>query len=252
MIAGLAISGTASAEAKPVAQKAAAAVAAPPAVLTQNKIYRSGTPSPQSCGIPEIREGSVASLKIFHKAMANCANRFWAARFKAAGLRYSMPKVFITTGANSVCGKITSNGAQYCPQQRTVVIRIMKRDLREPFRMNIAHSVAHEWGHHVQQLSGILTAQNTLYWRASGSARTILSHRLEMQAECFAGVFYSATLDSINPGITWGQWVEAVSKAGESKTHGKPANLAYWQDRGFSGASAGYCNTWKASPTRVR
>ncbi|MFI6496537.1 neutral zinc metallopeptidase [Nonomuraea typhae] len=244
MIAGLALSGTASATAQP-------ASAAMPAVLTQNKIYRSGTPSPQSCAVPEINRGNAASLKAFHMAMARCANRFWATRFKAAGLAYTAPKVQITTGSRSVCGRITTNGAQYCPQQRTVVIRIMKRDLTDPFRMNIAHSVAHEWGHHVQQLTGILDAQNSLYWRASGSARTILSHRLEMQAECFAGTFYSAALESISPGITWDEWLNSVTRAGESKTHGKPANLAYWQNRGYSGASARFCNTWSAAKARV-
>lgn len=256
MIAGLAFSGTAtaatSAAPKPAVRKVAAqTTAALPPVLTRNKIYRSGIASPQSCNIPEIRTGSAASLKYFHKAMANCANRFWAARFKAAGLRYTKPRVHITTGSNSVCGKITSNGAQYCPTQRTVAIRIMKRDLQDPYKMNIAHSVAHEWGHHVQQITGILDAQNVLYWRTRGTARNILSHRLEMQAECFAGVFYSSTLDSINPGIEWEQWLDSVSRANESKVHGKPRNLAYWQGRGYEGASARYCNTWTATKSRV-
>ncbi|MFI7447833.1 neutral zinc metallopeptidase [Nonomuraea sp. NPDC049714] len=244
MVTGLALSGTAGAE-------TTSATTGLPAVLTKNKIYRSGTPSPQSCAIPEIRAGSVASVKVFHRAMARCADRFWATRFRAIGLRYTPPKLAITTGSNSVCGKITSNGAQYCPVQRTIAIRIMKRDLRDPFKMNIAHSVAHEWGHHVQELTGILDAQNKLYWRAGRTARTTLSHRLEMQAECFAGVFYRATLDSVDPGITWSQWVNAVRQAGESKIHGKPRNLAYWQDRGYDGASARYCNTWTAPGARV-
>lgn len=252
MIAGLALSGTANAatSSAPVA-RAAKTAAVPSPVLVRNKIYRSGTAAPMSCAIPEIRAGSTASLKFFHKAMANCANRFWATRFKAAGLRYSVPKVQITTGSNSVCGKITSNGAQYCPAQRTVVIRIMKRDLRDPYKMNIAHSVAHEWGHHVQELTGILDAQNVLYWRARGTARDIVSHRLEMQAECFAGVFYRSTLESINPGIDWSTWLDSVSRASESKVHGKPRNLAYWQNRGYSGASAAYCNTFSAAKSRV-
>jgi predicted metalloprotease len=246
MVAGLAVSGTAHAETT-VAQ----ARAVPPAVLTKNKIYRSGTASAQRCSVPSIRPGSVASLKTFHRAMAACANRFWAARFKAAGLSYRAPKIAVTTGSASVCGKITSNGAQYCPLQHTIAIRIMRRDLRDPFRMNIAHSVAHEWGHHVQELTGILDEQNREYWRAGGSARTTLSHRLEMQAECFAGVFYSSTLDSIDPGITWEQWVGAVGKADESKIHGRPRNLAYWQNRGYTGGSARSCDTWSAPRSRV-
>ncbi|MDR8411005.1 neutral zinc metallopeptidase [Nonomuraea sp. 3-1Str] len=265
VIAGLVTPATAGAQtaAGPAAASAAASTAAqaasgvphaaavPPAVLAENRIYRSGTAAPLSCPIPEIREGSAASLKTFHRAMARCADRFWAIRFKAAGLRYTSPRVTITTGSSSVCGRITSNGAQYCPAQRTVAIRIMKRDLTDPFKMNIAHSVAHEWGHHVQQLTGMLDEQNRLYWRSGGSARTVLSHRLEMQAECFAGVFYSAALDSVDPGITWDQWIGAVREAEESKVHGKPRNLAYWQDRGYSSGSAGSCNTWTASSARV-
>src|SRR5690606_4530474 len=98
--------------------------AALPAVLTRNKIYRSGTARPMNCPTPSVRPGSAASIKRFQQALARCANRFWATRFKSAGLRYSAPKLQITTGTQSVCGRITSNGAQYCPQQRTVAIRI--------------------------------------------------------------------------------------------------------------------------------
>ncbi|MEO3869080.1 neutral zinc metallopeptidase [Nonomuraea sp. B12E4] len=211
-----------------------------------------GEATPHTCEIPAIRAGSAASLKAFHRAMAGCADRFWAARFAAAGLPYSPPEVTITTGTDSVCGKITSTGAQYCPVQRTIVIRILKQDLRDPFRMNIAHSVAHEWGHHVQQLIGVLDAQNALYWPASESARSVLSHRLEMQAECFAGVFYSAALKSINPDVSWGEWIEAVGGADESEIHGKPRNLAFWQDRGYRGGATGFCNTWTAKASRVK
>ncbi|MFI7132526.1 neutral zinc metallopeptidase [Nonomuraea sp. NPDC050153] len=205
----------------------------------------------QTCEIPEIRMGSAASLKAFHRAMAGCADRFWAGRFAAAGLPYTPPEVTITTGSDSVCGEITSNGAQYCPEQRTIAIRIMKHDLRDPFRMNIAHSVAHEWGHHVQQLIGVLDAQNALYQQASDGAQTLLSHRLEMQAECFAGVFYSAALESIKPGIEWEDWIDAVRRADESKIHGKPRNLAFWQERGYRGGATGFCNTWTATRSKV-
>ncbi|MFG3442098.1 neutral zinc metallopeptidase [Nonomuraea sp. NPDC047897] len=247
---GLALPGTAGAEtARPVAN---ATAAAPPAVLAKNRIYRSGTASPLACAVPAIREGSAASVKAFHRAMARCANRFWAARFKAAGLRYTPPRLQVTTGSSSVCGRITGNGAQYCNGHRTVAIRIMKRDLKDPFRMNIAHSVAHEWGHHVQQLTGILDEFNRQYWRARGSGRSLVSHRLEMQAECFAGVFYSAALDSIAPDVGWADWIDAVGDSRESKAHGKPRNLAYWQDRGYTGGSARACNTWTAPSARVR
>ncbi|MFC5829065.1 neutral zinc metallopeptidase [Nonomuraea insulae] len=206
----------------------------------------------QTCEVPSIQAGSLASLKSFHKAMAGCADRFWAARFAAAGLAYSPPEITITTGSDSVCGSITSSGAQYCPDEHTIVIRIMKRDVRDPFRMNMAHSVAHEWGHHVQQLIGVLDAQSALYEPASEKARTLLSHRLEMQAECFAGVFYSATLKSIEPGIGWDEWLEAVRLADESDIHGKPVNLAFWQNRGYRGGATGFCDTWAAAKSKIK
>ncbi|MEU7000543.1 neutral zinc metallopeptidase [Nonomuraea sp. NPDC046570] len=254
VIAGLTFSGTAAADvAQPApAAKPAAAELAPPSVLAKNRIYRSGSTSPTNCAVPEIQEGSANSVKRFHVAMAACANRFWTTRFRSAKLRYTPPKLAVTTSNRTVCGKFTSSGALYCPAQRTVAIRITKRDLRNPFRMNIAHSVAHEYGHHVQQLTGIMDAHNVIHWRSRGTARTTASHRLEMQAECFAGVFYSAALDAINPGIEWDQWVDAVSRSPYSKVHGRPANLAYWNNRGYQGASASYCNTWTASNARVR
>ncbi|TDD02120.1 hypothetical protein E1292_24195 [Nonomuraea deserti] len=211
----------------------------------------SGAVMPLECDVPAIRLGSVASLRSFHRAMADCADRFWAVTFAVAGLAYTPPTVTITTGTDSVCGTITGNGAQYCPEQRTIAVRIMRHELRDPFRMNIAHSIAHEWGHHVQQLTGVLGAHEALYQPASGRARTLLSHRLEMQAECYAGVFYSAALDSIEPGIEWETWIEAVSEADESETHGTPRNLALWQDRGFRGGATGFCDTWTAGDSQV-
>jgi uncharacterized protein len=229
-----------------------AAAAGRPAAQGGLSAAHAGDHKRQSCAVPAIKTGSAASLKSFHRAMAACADRFWAARFAAAGLNYSPPEVSITTGSDSVCGKISSNGAQYCPSQHTIAIRILKQDLRDPFRMNIAHSIAHEWGHHVQQLIGVLDAQSALYWPASGSARTLLSHRLEMQAECFAGVFYSATLTSIKPDLPWQEWIYAVSRAEYSEIHGRPRNLAYWQNRGYLRGSASACDTWSARKDRVR
>lgn len=243
VIAGLGLTGT--------AEAASTSGTAQPAALTSNKIYRSGTAAAMRCPLPGIKPGSAVSVKRFQQALARCADRFWAARFKAAGLRYSPPKLHITTGKRSVCGTITTNGAQYCPQQRTVAIRIMKRDLRDQIKMNLAHSVAHEWGHHVQELSGILDAQNTLYWRSGKTRRAALSRKLEMQAECFAGVFYRAAFDSLDSDITWAQWINGVKQSRESKVHGKPRNLAYWQDRGYDAGSAAACNTWTAPAARV-
>ncbi|SDK96572.1 hypothetical protein SAMN05421874_113180 [Nonomuraea maritima] len=210
-----------------------------------------GAVVPQECEIPAIRTGSVGSLRSFHRAMAGCADRFWAARFAAAGLAYTSPAVEITTTDDSVCGAVTGNGAQYCPQQRTIVVRITDDDARDPFRMNLAHSVAHEWGHHVQGLIGVLSAQSALYGPASDEARRLLSHRLEMQAECFAGVFYSAALDSVDPGISWDGWMKAVRQADESDIHGKPRNLAFWQNRGYQGGATGFCNTWTAPASKI-
>ncbi|MEV4284124.1 neutral zinc metallopeptidase [Nonomuraea bangladeshensis] len=203
------------------------------------------------CTVPAIKAGSAGSLRTFHRAMATCADRFWAERFAAAGLPYSSPEVTITSGADSVCGRVSGAGAHYCPEQRAIVIRITRHDLRDPFRMNVAHSVAHEWGHHVQQLTGVLKAHEALYLPASERARTVLSHRLEMQAECYAGVFYSAALKSIGPGIPWDDWLDAVRQAEESEVHGKPRNLAFWQDRGYKGGATGFCNTWTAARAKV-
>ncbi|NRQ30989.1 hypothetical protein HII36_03960 [Nonomuraea sp. NN258] len=228
----------------------AAAAAARPGGLEGWRPLLAARPAPLTCRVPPIRTGSAASFRAFYRGMAACADQFWSARFAAARLAYRPPAVDVTTGRDSVCGKIVT-GAQYCPAQHTIVIRITRGDLRDPFRMNAAHAVAHEWGHHVQALTGVLDAQNALYQRATGAARTTLSHRLEMQAECFAGAFYASALRSIRPGITWRDWLGAVRMAEESEVHGRPRNLAYWQNQGFRGATPDACDTWNAAPAKV-
>lgn len=245
VVAGLVLaSGTAGA-------RTMAAAPGVPSALTGNKVYRSGDPAPLACAIPGIRTGSTTSLKRFHRVMARCADQFWAGRFEAAGMRYTAPTLAVTTGRGSVCGRITANGAQYCPAHHTIAIRVTRHDVAAPFKMNLAHSVAHEWGHHVQQLAGILDAYNAEYRHAGAERRTMLSHRLEMQAECFAGVFYRATFDSIDPGLTWQEWAAAVGRSSESRLHGKPENLAYWQNRGYQGGTAAVCDTWSAPESQV-
>ncbi len=181
-------------------------------------------------------------------------NRFWAARFKAAGLKYTKPKIQLTTSGNSVCGKIYYTGAHYCQDQRTFAINITKRELRNPYRLAFVRTVAHEMGHHAQKLSGMLDTYNRMVWRAGQNTPTYyaLSRRLEMQADCFAGVFFSASFDSLNGELGWDEWVGAIASAKSDKLHGSSANLARWHDRGYRNGSLAACNTWTASSSSVR
>jgi predicted metalloprotease len=116
--------------------------------------------------------------------------------------------------------------------------------------------MAHEYGHHVQALSGIMG----WYWqeaaRSGKAAKLALSRRLELQADCFSAVFVGSVRDSLPaPADDWRNIVNWIrdngAKAWPTNDHGKGPNQAYWLDRGFTGGGPGSCDTWNAPASRV-
>jgi predicted metalloprotease len=84
------------------------------------------------------------------------------------------------------------------------------------------------------------------------TARNLLSHRLEQQAECFAGVFLNATQDSLPVDSEEYDYINTwASKNATDKVHGKGRNQVYWLQRGFDTGSPNACNTWVAASARV-
>ena len=190
----------------------------------------------------------------------------WHKVFQEANRNYDEPKLVLFTGAvDSACGYADAAvGPFYCPGDQQVYLDLsffeeLKRRFGAPGDFAQAYVIAHEVGHHVQQELGIMTQVNELRSRASETEANELSVRLELQADCFAGVFANHTSELGN--LEAGDIQEAMTAAaaiGDDKlqkdatgtvrpdtfTHGTSAQRQKWFNAGYKGGKITSCDTF--------
>ncbi len=219
----------------------------------------------QSAG-PVKQTGEEAQLRELSGVVLASTEEAWAGYFQKHGATYREPKMVLYRGATSTaCGTGQSAmGPFYCPADEKVYLDLafyddMKNQLRAEGDFAFAYVIAHEVGHHVQNLLGI--NQKVSQAQRSGSKKQAnqLSVALELQADCFAGV--------------WGQHVQkqglleigdvekamnAAAAVGDDRlqqqatgrvvpdsfTHGSSEQLMQWFNRGFQSGDPAQCNTF--------
>ena len=193
----------------------------------------------------------------------------WTDLFRRNGGTYQMPKLKVFTGAiTTACGTGRSaTGPFYCPGDQDIYIdldffRLMEQRFKAPGEFAQAYVVAHEVGHHVQNLMGLSDKVHNAQRSASERQANALSVRLELQADCFAGVwaYHANRARSI---IEKGDVESALAAAtaigddalqkqsgGEvmpdSFTHGSSAQRVRWFTRGIESGEIAQCNTFEA------
>jgi hypothetical protein len=195
----------------------------------------------------------------------------WNQIFQQAGEEYIEPKLVLFSGAvESACGYAEAAvGPFYCPRDQKVYIDLsFYEDLQNrydaPGDFAQAYVVAHEVGHHVQNLLGISDKVRSLQSQASSKAEANqLSVRLELQADCFAGVWANQANRSRQV-LETGDIEEALAAASsigddrlqsrskgyvvpESFTHGSSAQRVEWFRRGVQTGDPDQCNTFAAN-----
>ena len=185
------------------------------------------------------------------------------------GGRYQETKAVLFRDAiNSACGFAQSaTGPFYCPADRKVYLDLgffdeMQRKLGAPGDFAQAYVLAHELGHHVQTLTGV-ESQVRQRQAADSSARNQLSVRMELQADCFAGVWgYHANKggtrvqldpddadEALNAAAAIGddrlQRMQGGRIAPERFTHGTSQQRVEWFRRGMSSGDPNVCNTFQ-------
>jgi predicted metalloprotease len=189
---------------------------------------------------------------------------FWEETFAAAGRELPMqPLVLFEGSTTSGCGPASSaTGPFYCPADQKVYLDLGFFDeLQSRFGAQggdfaIAYVVAHEYGHHIQTVTGI-SEEVQRQGQADPSRRNDLSVRQELQADCLAGVWAHSAASDLEPGDI----EEALSAAEavgddriqertqgrtdpESWTHGSSAQRVEWFTRGFRSGVVGDCDTF--------
>jgi len=192
----------------------------------------------------------------------------WGRIFQQSKGQYRPPTLVLYDGqVRSACGMGQSAmGPFYCFGDEKVYIDLaFFRDLQTRFRapgdFAQAYVIAHEVGHHVQKLTG--TLQKIEAARASQAESNRTSVRMELQADCYAGVwgYHAATKNQLDPGDV-AEALNAATAIGddrlqkqtqgrvvpESFTHGTSEQRVRWFKRGMDSGRPKDCDTFSASP----
>ncbi len=194
----------------------------------------------------------------------------WTQVFKEGGARYVDPKLVLFRGATSTaCGTGQSAmGPFYCPADQKVYIDLgfyqtLKNQLGAPGDFAQAYVIAHEVGHHVQNLLGISQKVDQARQRMSKAEYNLMSVKLELQADCLAGVWANkaqAARQILEQGDVE-EALNAASKIGDdalqraqtgqvvpdSFTHGTSAQRERWFTTGLKTGNLKACDTFSAA-----
>ncbi|MGN0231360.1 MAG: neutral zinc metallopeptidase [Muribaculaceae bacterium] len=196
------------------------------------------------------------NLVVFTKQILAGTEDVWSSEFRRLGRTYEAPKLVIFSGSvQSGCGGATSStGPFYCSADQTVYIDLsfftqMKRNIGADGDFAYAYVIAHEVGHHVQYLLGILDQAHQQMARSDQKTANRISVRLELQADFLAGVWANrdnAMFNSLEDGDIE-EGMNTASKIGDdylqkkaqgysvpdSFNHGTSAQRVKWLKKGL-------------------
>jgi predicted metalloprotease len=206
----------------------------------------------------------------FVKTVLRYTEITWTQIFKANGATYSPPRLVLYDGRTPTqgCGMgQAAVGPFYCPADRKVYLdtsffNLMQQRFHVGGEFTQAYVIAHEVGHHVQNLLGISSKVDAARQRASEAEANKLSVRMELQADCFAGVWAYHTNEAkqiieqgdvesaLNAASAIGDDALQRQSRGEvvpdSFTHGTSEQRVRWFTKGLQTGSVQQCNTFEA------
>ena len=232
--------------------------------------FGTGVQAPgQPAGIPAAQDPE-RELAEFSEYVFTDAQNTWSSTFGRSNQRYENAQlVLYRGGVNTGCGGASSAvGPFYCPADQRVYLDLsfygdMQRQLGAGGDFAWAYVIAHEMGHHVQQQLGTSDQVRSLQRDDPGGANQ-LSVRLELQADCYAGVWANTVYQQ--NAIEEGDIAEAVGASEavgddrlqrqasggvnpDSFTHGSSAQRRAWFERGYQSGNPSDCDTF--SPEQV-
>jgi hypothetical protein len=195
----------------------------------------------------------------------------WTTAFQERGATYEQPKLKLFRDSyRTACGQGDATaGPFYCPRDHIVYLDltffdVMTQQLGAPGQFAHAYVIGHEVGHHVQNLLGIIDKVDAQRSRGSEAQSNALSVRLELQADCLAGVWATRSQKEKGWRLEDGDIETALNAASqigddtlqrrsrgtvvpESFTHGTSAQRVSWFKRGATGGQIDSCDTFAAA-----
>ncbi|GAA1594144.1 hypothetical protein GCM10009789_55280 [Kribbella sancticallisti] len=239
-------------------------------ILTKNSIYKSGVQRTVNCRESSARANSAANARIYYNKVLACLNQAWPRQLALGKQRFAPPTLIGFTGPVQTPCSGGSPSSFYCSANETIYmdartdLQLYKRYSSYPnrtqvltyLRAQMVDTVAHEYGHHLQHLTGILRANNNIEYQRSGDAALQMSRRLEIQATCLGNVFMGANKGSYKfTGQLKAQLDYLHSHQGDEygtrRDHGSRKSIPRWANAGFNTRSPRVCNTYVAAPALV-
>ena len=229
-----------------------------------------GQPAPQSQTAPAARKPPAQDKQAaFVATVLADTEDVWREQFKALGSSYREPKLVLFRGATpTACGRgEAAMGPFYCPGDEKVYIDLafydtLRNRLGAPGDFAQAYVIAHEVGHHVQNLLGVTAKVDAQRGKLPEARMNALSVRLELQADCLAGVwaFHGQRMRQMLEQGDVDEALNAASQIGddtlqrqsqgtvrpESFTHGSSAQRVNWFKRGMAAGRVADCNTFES------
>ncbi|MFI6322193.1 neutral zinc metallopeptidase [Nonomuraea sp. NPDC050556] len=223
-------------------------------VLTKNPLYKTGKFDLEECHEQPVQSDDLDGARIYLEFVMECLDKSWTDQLAKVNIKYAKPKfqVISKPGAPTGCGTFPL-GAQalYCPNNKKITFLLDAGILSEPTELFLMEVIAHEYGHHIQQLTGMLPEVDK--YKGKSKARIFEeARRVELQAECLSGAFIGSIWHSLGRRDFDWKYIVKVAQAGfDDGIHGKPSNIAKWLQRGFDAESPNACNTWSAKKSTV-
>jgi predicted metalloprotease len=236
-----------------------------PSILLQGNLPEQSVPQTSLPQSP--RPGGEDEMRQFVARVLGSTERTWTQIFEAAGRTYEKPTLVLFSDAvQSACGfGEAASGPFYCgPDHKVYIDLSFYRDLRQRFQapgdFAQAYVIAHEVGHHVQNLLGIMNKVQASQSRANQQQANALSVRLELQADCLAGVWanYAHRERNILEQGDIEEGLNAAAQIGDDRmqkrargyvvpegfTHGSAEQRVQWFRRGIESGDLKQCDTF--------
>jgi predicted metalloprotease len=215
-----------------------------------------GSDARSSCMVDPLSKESCDAL--------SSLNKTWEPVFRQANISFRRPMlVFYSQTGRSGCGAAQSAmGPFYCPTDQGIYLdtdfyRQMDQELGAAGQFARDYVIAHEYGHHIQNLLGMSDQVHSLQQQNPGQANQ-LSVRLELQADCYAGVWAAKNRDRLDPG-DMESGLNAAHQIGddtlmrnagqrpspENFTHGTSAQRMRWLRKGLESGNEDACDTFR-------